>query len=810
MDMDLISTGQIFSESSLDREFRNKRKNVISSSIPIDDPIPDGWDEDVKFKKTKRVTRDKRASEILIDEIFCLFYRMGMTHISSDAITPIIKAHKKNSKKHIELPISLIAYDLDNVFFIKCCANPEGPRIHKSIKEDIKEFADNAAQLRVFIKRYADDNKRNARFIIATRNIIVDDEDEKLIDKERHIVHWDEYDIMALHELTKLAGEGSKYQLYNRLFYGQKVKNFEIKIPAIKSKMGKITYYLFSMQPEHLLKIAFVNTRAGNCSFIDLEKSYQRMINKGRIKKIRAYVENGGFFPGSIILNFTRPLVKYEEIGSAKTKKDLPKNAQPCMITLPPYYGSAWIIDGQHRIYGYADSNLKGTETVPVVAFVKQPPDLQAKMFVDINHNQKSVEPDLLWDLWEDLYFNSTDPKENAKYMVSKLVKELNSAKDGPFYEKIRIPSSNSAGFISMTTICNSIARHNFLSDEELFGRDSRDNTISYALQRINAYFEIFRQELPDEWNARDKHFICSNTGVAILMGILKDILDGNMSKKEKEDIAAFKKRVKKFLDPLLLYFLGLTPDKVTDIKRSGGTGGTVLRYRMEFANEIRAAKSVGFCSRWLEDYEDKLRKENLNEKKLKGLRYYLDKDEDSDLEIKGYYTAHLKPYLDGKTNNIEHIKDLADKSVLKTVVAFLNSDGGVLLIGVLEANKFDNFEGIYESKLPDAVMYNNYCIIGLEYEYQTEGWDEFYMKLIQKISSNIDDNLIGNEVNIQKLHHKDGENIKDVAVITVEKSESVQHRLRKKDFYIRRGNQTVLLEDPSAIIEHWKKRNKR
>ena len=85
---------------------------------------------------------------------------------------------------------------------------------------------------------------------------------------------------------------------------GKKIKNFEIQIPALKSKMGGRTYYCFTLNPEHLLKISYVHERSKEDSFLELSDSYQRMINKSRIRKVEEYIRGGRFLSGKFNSKF--------------------------------------------------------------------------------------------------------------------------------------------------------------------------------------------------------------------------------------------------------------------------------------------------------------------------------------------------------------------------------------------------------------------------------------------------------------------------------------------------------------------------
>src|SRR5208337_3528381 len=59
-------------------------------------------------------------------------------------------------------------------------------------------------------------------------------------------------------------------------------------------------------------------------------------------------------------------------------------------LYLPNRYKSAWIIDGQHRLYGFSFFDDKYLEsTLFVIAFEKLDGQKEADLFITINHDQK-------------------------------------------------------------------------------------------------------------------------------------------------------------------------------------------------------------------------------------------------------------------------------------------------------------------------------------------------------------------------------------------------------------------------------------
>ena len=116
-------------------------------------------------------------------------------------------------------------------------------------------------------------------------------------------------------------------------------------------------------------------------------------------------------------------------------------------LYLPDRYRSAWIIDGQHRLYGFSPIDDKYLDqNVIVVAFEQLPKAEEANLFVTINHEQKSVPKHLLDDLEGELKWGSDVPSERIGAIGSRLINYLNTDVGEPFYNRITqqgMPSTN-------------------------------------------------------------------------------------------------------------------------------------------------------------------------------------------------------------------------------------------------------------------------------------------------------------------------------------------------------------------------------
>ena len=65
--------------------------------------------------------------------------------------------------------------------------------------------------------------------------------------------------------------------------------------------MGSHRFFSFSIEPETLLKISYI--LHSTVTSEDTEGTYQRMVSKSRIKEIDKFLDAGGYFPNSIIIN---------------------------------------------------------------------------------------------------------------------------------------------------------------------------------------------------------------------------------------------------------------------------------------------------------------------------------------------------------------------------------------------------------------------------------------------------------------------------------------------------------------------------
>lgn len=140
---------------------------------------------------------------------------------------------------------------------------------------------------------------------------------------------------------------------------------------------GNHRFYTLTMPSEILASCCFATSKDE-----DPIKGFQRVLSEPRAREIAEYIDSGfGTIPNAIVLS-AQSEAEFKSVGKGKTVefKFGPK--------------SFLIIDGQHRVYGFA---LAKTDLrVPVVIYNGLTRNEEARLFIDINTKQRPVPNELL------------------------------------------------------------------------------------------------------------------------------------------------------------------------------------------------------------------------------------------------------------------------------------------------------------------------------------------------------------------------------------------------------------------------------
>ncbi len=418
-----LASGEDLAQTYKKRNVKYVYKQVVKQDLqPYFD---DGWEKIGRgSKKFFRLRKLKDIASGFEDEVWCIFYKMGFDEMNKDHNFSISR-EKSNLSKQIDA----YARDEQCICVIECKA-AERPHTKRSLDKDIDQLAGIRHEIELSIfshyKNLGNENKFKVVWILALKNIDISENDlERAYKANIRVI--DESMVEYYLQLSKHFGRSSKYQFLADMFPGRDIPDLIEPVPAIKGKMGNTDFYSFVMEPEKLLKIAYIAHRAKtNEEDID---AYQRMAKRSRLNEIAEYIHNKqGIFPTSIVINIEsdRPMRFDQAAGMAG------KNAILGKLYIPNKYKTAWIIDGQHRLFAYSDLEEAKTATLPVMAFENLDSDVQAKLFVDINGEQVKVSKNLLNDLYATIHWNSTNPRDRLLALTSRLIKELNDWSKSP------------------------------------------------------------------------------------------------------------------------------------------------------------------------------------------------------------------------------------------------------------------------------------------------------------------------------------------------------------------------------------------
>jgi len=407
------------------------------------------------------------------------------------------------------------------------------------------------------------------------------------------------------------------------------------------------------------------------------------------------------------------------------------------------------------------------------------------------------VESDILWDLYEDLYAGSSDEIQQRKYSVSAIAKRLNNDPASPLHDRIVIPMEGKKADkrtrnLSLTSICASIERENLVnkSRQLLFHLDY-EATVDFAYDRICRFLEIIREQLAPQWDRGDEHYICTRASMYVYMGILRDVVS-NLEADEKASLGKFDKQARTWIQPVLDHLAQLDDAGAAAYRSAGGAAQPTREVRAKLTALIAAAHP-GFRSRLLEAAGDEVKVDTTPELSDIQLLRLLEQPEGSKLEFKGSLSLDLKNYLCGD-GELRRQDKLIDESVMKEIVALLNSEGGHLVLGVIEPSHFPGADPQRLESFPSCP--NGMAVCGIDLEYSDHGWDGFSTRLIELIETRVGkDPFYNGWIEVRKVQFGG----KDLAVIALSKASRAQY-LNKSEIFVRIGSHTRKLVGPEIV----------
>ncbi len=325
-------------------------------------------------------------------------------------------------------------------------------------------------------------------------------------------------DIEYFQKSFSIIGKWAKNDLIDFIELHKKRPTISRK-PALRILIGNRRAYLFSATAYELLESCYIYRRRDK-----VLEGYQRILKAKRFNKIKQAIQKQKIiaFPNSFIISSRH---KLEESPVEKTES--------CDINFPTDYCSCRVVDGQHRLLGFAnvEENIQKNHNLPVVAFDDMEKTDEARTFITINTEQQKIDPNLLLILK-----SGFDWAEGSKFFNEKqavlVIKKLNDIKNSPLYKKIFLgynpPRSEK---ITLATLVSATLGNNLIAKgKHLLQGDINDLETPY--KEIRRIFCEMKRSLPNYCDFKrinqKNGFFFSNKGLRIIFRLIQFLIRNN------------------------------------------------------------------------------------------------------------------------------------------------------------------------------------------------------------------------------------------------------------------------------------------
>lgn len=213
------------------------------------------------------------------------------------------------------------------------------------------------------------------------------------------------------------------------------------------------------------------------------------------------------------------------------------------ILHLPAKFACAWVIDGQHRLYGYAyarsaDGFKEDSTVLPILAYDNLSAEKEMNLFIDINSKQVKVNTGLLVELYSDLHWRSSDSEEAFSALLARIASRLNSDATSPLHERMVVTGKRK----TPTRCITQTSVQAGLSVSKLLGTPSKgdilpgplstsscedyEKNLKKSMYVLSECLGVFSMELKEHWRLGDAPggYLCTNNGIRALFHVLRDV----------------------------------------------------------------------------------------------------------------------------------------------------------------------------------------------------------------------------------------------------------------------------------------------
>lgn len=361
-------------------------------------------------------------------------------------------------------------------------------------------------------------------------------EDEK--NRYSNLLFWDPETLSYFNRMAQCIQHSARYEIFRYLglkndeigFSGSEGGKTTIKAPIIYPQEATglrngVRVVSFMMSAEKLLRTSYVLRKD---SWEESMFLYQRLIEKDKVKSIRAFLaQKGEAFYNNIIVALPDNVTFEDDAGTPILVENI-GDFQHCKLVLPDEMNSICIIDGQHRIFAHYEAPATEKYELQIAPLrrqlhllvtglifpteMKEPErkQIQRQIFLDINDNTKKVAPNVLTHI--EMVKDPFSDIGLARRVIERLNKKrvfLNRFELSALDEsKIKVASIIKFALRYLVTVTPAEGKTSLYAywqgNKEAFQQKdeaSLNDYIEFCANSIDLYFSAIRDAFKSSWN---------------------------------------------------------------------------------------------------------------------------------------------------------------------------------------------------------------------------------------------------------------------------------------------------------------------
>lgn len=361
-------------------------------------------------------------------------------------------------------------------------------------------------------------------------------EDEK--NRYSNLLFWDPETLSYFNRMAQCIQHSARYEIFRYLglkndeigFSGSEGGKTTIKAPIIYPQEATglrngVRVVSFMMSAEKLLRTSYVLRKD---SWEESMFLYQRLIEKDKVKSIRAFLaQKGEAFYNNIIVALPDNVTFEDDAGTPILVENI-GDFQHCKLVLPDEMNSICIIDGQHRIFAHYEAPATEKYELQIAPLrrqlhllvtglifpteMKEPErkQIQSQIFLDINDNTKKAAPNVLTHI--EMVKDPFSDIGLARRVIERLNKKrvfLNRFELSALDEsKIKVASIIKFALRYLVTVTPAEGKTSLYAywqgNKEAFQQKdeaSLNDYIEFCANSIDLYFSAIRDAFKSSWN---------------------------------------------------------------------------------------------------------------------------------------------------------------------------------------------------------------------------------------------------------------------------------------------------------------------